>query len=202
MENTKTTGEKLVQGYNMINEGKGEGTYLFLEAVAELYLVDEIDDVIYGNLLNFVSSIDTTSNNTEADQWLKLFILDSRYGSLILQPGDLLENIKKKVDEIETVHNEYIIQNMLDGAIGKIKYADGAYYTIQYDYEKGLQFLVRIVDNEIQPMDFDVEDFRMNRLAKRIEFKYTRGNKKIMSVNYDGSDKRELDRTELYPENK
>ena len=51
-------------------------------------------------------------------------------------------------------------------------------------------------------MDFDVEDFRMNRLAKRIEFKYTRGNKKIMSVNYDGSDKRELDRTELYPENK
>lgn len=202
MENTLSTGEKFVQGYHLINEGKWEGTYLFLEAVAELYLVDAIDDIIYGNLLNFVSAIDTSSDNTEADQWLKLFMLDSRYGSLMLQPGDLLENIKKKIDEVETIHDEYIIQNMLDGAIGKIKYADGSYYTIQYDYEKGLQFLVRIENNVLSPMDFDVEDFRMNRLAKRVEFKYTRGNKKIMSVNYDGSDKRELDRTELYPENK
>lgn len=200
--NILNTGDKLVEGYKMINDGKWEGTYLFMEAVGELYLVDAIEDVIYGNLLNFVSSIDTSSKNMEADQWLKLVLLDSRYGKLFLEPGDLLDNLQKALNEVETVHDEYILQNMLDGAIGKIKYAEGSYYTIQYDYEKNLQFLVKITGNEMEPMDFDVEDFRMNRLAKRVEFKYTRGNKKIMSVNYDGSDKRELDRTELYPENK
>ena len=111
------------------------------------------------------------------------------------------EELKKKLDETQRVHDEYIIQRMLDGGIGKIKYAEGAYYTIQFDYEKNLQYLVRLEDNNMTPMDFDVEDFRMNRPAKRIEFVYTRGNKKVMSMNLDGSDKRELDRTILYPEN-
>lgn len=174
---------------------------MFLEAVAELYLVDEIDDIIYGNLLGFVAS-SNMKGDTEADAWLKLFLLDSRYGTLMLKPGDLLENVRTAVNEKPTVHDEEVIQEMLDGSIGKIKYADGSYYTLRFDYEKGLQYLVRITQGLMVPMDFDVEDFRMNRPASRIEFNYTRGNKRVMSANLDGSDKRELDRTELYPENK
>ena len=104
------------------------------------------------------------------------------------------------MNELETVHDDYVIQNMLDGSIGKIKYLQGSYYTIQYDREKNLQYLVRITDNNMEPVDFDVEDFRINRPAGRIEFVYTRGNKRVMSTNPDGSDKRELDRTLLYPE--
>lgn len=195
-----TTGERFIEGYKAIEAGRIEGTYSLMEAIAELYLYDEIDDIIYGNLINYVAAMDVKKAG-EADQWLKLFLLDARYGRLILQPGDLLENIKSKLDETERVHDEYIIQRMLDGSIGKIKYAEGAYYTIQFDYEKNIQYLVRIADNNMTPMDFDVEDFRMNRLAKRIEFVYTRGNRKVMSMNLDGSDKRELDRTVLYPEN-
>ncbi len=194
-------GDTFVDGYRQLTDGKWEGTFGLMEVMAHLYLQDEIDDVIYGNLLGFISSIDVTKP-TEADQWLKLFLLDARYGKLMLEPGDLLENIRKALNEHEAVGDGYIIQQMLDGSIGKIKYADGAYYTIQFDYEKNLQFLVCIRDNVMSPMDFDVADFRMNRPAKRVEFAYTRGNKKIMSINYDGSDKRELDRTELYPEEK
>ena len=195
-----TTGERFVEGYKAIASGAIEGSYNLMEAMAELYLCDEIDDIIYGNLINFVAAMDVKKAG-EADQWLKLFLLDARYGRLMLEPGDLLENIKKKLDELDTVHDEYIIQRMLVGGIGKIKYAQGAYYTIQFDYEKNIQYLVRVADNNMTPMDFDVEDFRMNRPAKRIEFVYTRGNKKVMSMNLDGSDKRELDRTILYPEN-
>ncbi|MBR5337053.1 MAG: hypothetical protein IK152_03635 [Lachnospiraceae bacterium] len=193
------TGDRFALGYNAIKEGRWEGTYSLMEAVAELYLIDAIDDIIYGNLIGYVEAMDVTKP-TEADQWLKLFLLDARYGRLMLEPGDLLENIKKALNELDTVHDEYIIQNMLDGSIGKIKYAKGSYYTIQFDREKGLQYLVRITGNEMEPMDFDVDDFRMNRAADRVEFVYTRGNKKVMSVGLDGGDKRELDRTALYPE--
>ena len=201
MSENVLTGDKLVQGYKLLSEGKWEGAYTFLEAVAELYLVDEIDDIIYGNLMGFVAS-SNMSGDTEADAWLKLFLLDSRYGTLMLQPGDLLENVRTAVNGKPTVHDEQVIQEMLDGSIGKIKYADGSYYTLRFDYEKGLQYLVRITQGEMVPMDFDVDDFRMNRPASRIEFNYTRGDKRVMSVNLDGSDKRQLDRTELYPENK
>ena len=193
------TGDLFVKGYNDIREGRWEGTYSLMEAVAELYLVDAIDDIIYGNLINYVGAMDVTKP-TEADQWLKLFLLDARYGKLMLEPGDLLENISKALNDLETVHEDHIIQGMLDGGIGKIKYAEGSYYTIRFDHEKNLQYLVRIRDNVMEPMDFDVEDFRMNRPAGRIEFLYTRGNKRVMSAKLDGSDKRELDRTVLYPE--
>lgn len=196
------TGDKIVEGYKALSEGKWEGSYLFMSGVAELYLVDEIDDIIYGNLLNYVATVTGKEGETEADQWLKLLLLDFRFGKVMLEHGDLMENIRKYANGLETVSDDYIIQNMLDGSIGKIKWVDGSYYTIQFDYEKGLQFLVRVENNVLSPMDFDVEDFRVNRPAKRIEFSYTRGNRKVMSVNLDGSDKRELERTELYPENK
>ncbi len=194
-------GDTFVKGYKDLAEGKWEGTFGLMEVMAHLYLQDEIDDVIYGNLLSFVSSMDVTKP-TEADQWLKLFLLDARYGRLMLEPGDLLENINKVLNELEAVGDGFVVQQMLDGSIGKIKYAEGSYYTIQFDHEKNLQYLVRILGNEMTPLDFDVADFRMNRPAKRIEFTYTRGNRKVMSVGLDGSDKRELDRTELYPEEK
>ena len=196
------TGDKIVEGYKALSEGKWEGSYLFMSGVAELYLVDEIDDIIYGNLLNYVATVTGKEGETEADQWLKLLLLDFRFGKVMLEHGDLMENIRKYANGLETVSDDYIIQNMLDGSIGKIKWVDGSYYTIQFDHEKGLQFLVRVENNVLSPMDFDVEDFRVNRPAKRIEFSYTRGNRKVMSVNLDGSDKRELERTELYPENK
>ena len=170
-----------------------------MEVMARLYLQDEIDDVIYGNLLEFVSSMDF-SKPTEADQWLKLFLLDARYGRLMLEPGDLLENIRKALNDHSPAGEEYIIQKMLDGGIGKIKFMDGSYYTIQFDHEKGLQYLVRICDNVMTPLDFDVADFRINRPAGRIEYTYTRGNKKVMSLDPEAGDKKELDRTLLYPE--
>ncbi|MBR5431646.1 MAG: hypothetical protein IK119_04610, partial [Bacteroidales bacterium] len=89
MSENVLTGDKLIEGYNLLSQGKWEGAYMFLEAVAELYLVDEIDDIIYGNLLQYVASSDM-KGDTEAQGWLKLFLLDSRYGTLMLQPGDLL----------------------------------------------------------------------------------------------------------------
>lgn len=193
------TGDKLVEGYKMIEGGKPEGAYLYLEAVAEMFINDEIEDIIYGNLLHYVASMDL-KGKTEPDQWLKLVLLDARYGKLMLEPGDLLENLRKNLNEKELHSDEYVIQSMLDGSIGKIKYMDGAYITVKIDYEKNLRYLVRIVGNEMEPLDFDVEDFRINRPAKRVEFNYVRGNKKVMSINPDGSDKRELDRTKLYPE--
>ncbi|MBE6014574.1 MAG: hypothetical protein E7241_04315 [Lachnospiraceae bacterium] len=193
------TGDKLVEGYKMIEGGKPEGAYLYLEAVAEMFINDEIEDIIYGNLLHYVASMDL-KGKTEPDQWLKLVLLDARYGKLMLEPGDLLENLRKNLNEKELHSDEYVIQSMLDGSIGKIKYIDGAYITVKIDYEKNLRYLVRIAGNEMEPLDFDVEDFRINRLAKRVEFNYVRGNKKVMSINPDGSDKRELDRIKLYPE--
>ena len=200
MDTNMKTGDKLAEGYKLISEGKWEGSYLFLTGIAELYLNDEVDDVIYGNYLNIVANMNLGGEAEELNQWLKLLILDVRFGKQIMVPGDLLENIRKYANELNLHADDYIVQAMLDGSIGKIKWLEDSYITIKYDYEKQLQYLVRIKDNQMIPLDFDVEDFRINRPAKRIEFNYLRGYKHVFSINVDGSDKRGLERTDLYPE--
>ncbi len=54
------TGDRFAEGYNAIKEGRWEGTYSLMEAVAELYLIDAIDDIIYGNLIRYVGAMDVT----------------------------------------------------------------------------------------------------------------------------------------------
>ena len=96
-------GDKLLKGYTLLNDGKWEGAYIFLEAVADLYMLDEIEEILYTKLAQYVSVMDVTREDTEASQWLKLVMLDARYGTLIMKPGDLMDNLVEKLNTLPVV---------------------------------------------------------------------------------------------------
>ena len=190
MDESIKIGDKLLKGYTLLNDGKWEGAYIFLEAVADLYMLDEIEEILYTKLAQYVSVMDVTREDTEASQWLKLVMLDARYGTLIIKPGDLMDNLVEKLNTLPVVPRNAVTEGFLEGEFGKVKYFDGSFFAIQHDYEKNLKFLVRIQDGNIYPLDFDIEDFDINRKEGRIEFHYIRGYKDLISIKPDGSDKK------------
>ena len=183
-------GDKFEMGYRMLEEGKLEGAYLFLEAVTDMYMLDAINDQLYYKVVELVANMDAAVESINPSEWIKPLFFDVRYGSLVLKPGDLIDNLKNKLNELEIVPRTGIVQSILEGELLKVKYIDNAFYTIQTDYEKNLKFLVRIENGNTIPMDFDIEDFNINRKDGRIEFRYTRGFKDIISIKPDGSDKK------------
>lgn len=82
------------------------------------------------------------------------------------------------------------IQNIVGGHILKIEKADDAFICIQE--KNGLYLLLRSDTSGISPIDFDVCDFSINKKEKRIEYFYARGTKAKISINYDGSDKKQI----------
>ena len=82
------------------------------------------------------------------------------------------------------------IKNKTGGNIIKIEKADEAFIFIQE--KAGTYFLLRSDEGGISPIDFDVTDFKINKKEKRIEYFYARGTKALISVNYDGSDKKQM----------
>lgn len=188
-ENMKI-GDKLKKGYNMLEKGQYEGGYIFLEAVADMYMLDEIEDIIYGNLANFVAVMEPDKAVKDLNQWLKIVLLDVRYGKLMLFPGDLLENLVKLLNQLPTVEQNILTQSFMEGSIPKLKYMDGEFFMIQNDYSKNMKFLVKVVNGAVTPLDFDIDDFEIDRKNKRIKFNYIKGSKATMSIKTDGTDKK------------
>lgn len=193
MEKKERIGDKLYKGYNLMKEGKAEGVYEYYTAVAHMSMLDEIDEQIFIPLKKYISVINL-ENDLEPDMWLKALLLDKRYANVMYAGGNLINNLRKYLDLLPVIENNEIVDKFIDGEIEKLKYADNAYFYIKVN--KGLRFLVRVDYEEgnytEKPLDFDVADFCVNRKENRIEFTYIRGNKSVMAIDYDGSDKRTI----------
>ncbi|MGN0383461.1 MAG: hypothetical protein ACI4DS_04250 [Eubacterium sp.] len=186
---TGRIGDKLYNAYNLMKQGNPEGAYEYFEAVAYLYMLDEIDERIFDALRGYIAVFDP-ARDLEPEQWLKALLLDRRYANVMYAQGELLDNLRKYLDLLPVITPNITTESFINGNIDKLKYADGAFFYIRND--KGLRFLVRMDKNGEVPLDFDVSNFSINRKEKRIEFIYIRGNKSVMSINYDGSDKKEI----------
>ncbi|SFB33994.1 hypothetical protein SAMN05216249_12228 [Acetitomaculum ruminis DSM 5522] len=187
-------GDKLKKGYNLIEEGKIEGAYIFFEAVRDMYLYDMIEDTIFEKMSAYIRSLDFTKKPEPGKNWLKMILIDLRYAKMVSLKGDLLENICDVLNKLPIVEENALTQNLLEGSLEKVKLADGAYYTIQSNYESNQRFLIRFKDGQISPLDFDVKDFEINRQDDRIEFSYTRGMKDTFSIKMEGGDKKKVDK--------
>ncbi len=183
------TGDKFEKGYRLLEENNWEGALLFFSAVTDMYLLDAIDEEIYFKLSKYIAGIDYNSKDTEANQWLKIILLDIRYGGLLLKPEDIIMNLKDLLNTFPEIEEDYVIEAFIEGRISKLKYADGRFYYIDKQGELSQNFLVMRVNGESKPIDFDVEDFTVNRVEKRIEYSYIRGTKGRFAIEYDGNNK-------------
>ncbi|MBE5939143.1 MAG: hypothetical protein E7266_02000 [Lachnospiraceae bacterium] len=185
-------GDKFKQGYNLLESGEWEGIFLVFEAVTNLYEIDAVDEVIYNKLAEYVRSVDMTGEDTEANQWIKILLMDSRYAGLLLKQGDLLENFTELLNKYPEIPDDLITDYFMEGNLSKVKFVEGSFFYVEKDYLKGQTFLIRRTEGVNVPVDFDVDDFNVNRQEKRVEFKYTRGKKCLMAVDYDGLNKIEI----------
>lgn len=185
-------GDKFNEGYRLLEAGKWEGAFLVFEAVTNLYQLDAIDDVIFEKLADYIRNVDMTGEDTEANQWIKILLMDSRYAGLLLRPGDLLTNFTELLNKYPEIPDDVLTDMFMEGELKKVKFVEDSFFYIEKDYLKGQTFLVRRTEGVSVPVDFDVDDFNVNRQEKRIEFKYTRGKKCLMAVDYYGLNKIEL----------
>lgn len=182
-------GDKFNKGYNMLQNGDWNGIFLLFESVTNLYQLDALDDKIYEGLAKYVRTVNMVGNDTEANQWLRIVLLDSRYAGIILRQGDLLENITEVFNAFPEIPEDIVTDMLMEGAIPKVKYVEDVFFYIEKDSLKNQSFLVKRKDGITTPVDFDVEDFYVNRQEKRIEFVYNRGISSTLAVDYQGENK-------------
>ena len=194
-------GDKVKEGFTMMDEGKPEGAYLFYGAVCDLSLMDAIDDRIFTSLSRYVEVMNPSETKTEANQWLKALMLDVRYGQVVLKPGDLVDNLRDELNKLPEIPDSPLVERYMEGGLWSLKSVDGVFFYIENTGTEGPSFLVREEEGEKKPIDFDVDDFNINREDKRIEYFYTRGDNRKVSVDYFGMDKRMVD-DERRPEKK
>ncbi len=185
-------GDKFNKGYKLLEANKWEGAFLVFEAVTNLYQLDAIDEVIFNKLADYIRSVDMSGDDTEANQWIKIILMDSRYAGLLISPGNLLDNLTGLFNRFPEIPDDIVTDMFMEGELSKVKFVENSFFYIEKDYLKGQTFLVRRTEGATVPVDFDVDDFNVNRQEKRIEFKYTRGKKCLMAVDYNGLNKIEL----------
>ena len=194
-------GDKVKKGFNMMESGKPEGAYLFYGAVCDLSLIDAIDERIFTSLSRYVEVMNPEESKNEANQWLKALMLDVRYGQVMLKPGDLLDNLCEELNKLPEIPDSPLVERYMEGGLWSLKSVDSVFFYIENTGTDGPSFLVREENGERKPIDFDVDDFTINRKDKRIEYFYTRGDQRKVSVDYNGLDKR-MDNNESKSETK
>lgn len=185
-------GDKFSKGYFMLEKKDWNGIFLLFESVTNLYEIDALDEKIYEGLEKYVRNVKMEGDNTEANQWIRILLLDSRYAGLLLQPGDLLTNLTEFLNKFPEIPDDIVTDMFMEGMISKVKYTDNSFFYVEKDSLKHQSFLVRRQDGVTAPVDFDVDDFHVNRQEKLIEYVYTRGIKETMAVDYSGCNKKQI----------
>jgi len=185
-------GVKFKKGYQMLEAGQWAGIFLVYEAATNLYQLDAIDELIYEKLTGYIRAADMTGSDTEANQWIKIFLMDSRYAGLLLKAGNLLDNMTEVFNMLPEIPDDIITDLFIEGRISKVKYVEDSFFYIEKDITGKQTFLMRRHEGESVPVDFDVDDFRVNRQEKTVEFNYVRGLTTTLSVDCHGENKKHI----------
>lgn len=187
-------GDKLKEGYEALIQNDIEGAFILFSVAGELYILDKLDQELFNMIKEYTASIDMKSFDLEPNDYLKHFLKDKRYTSLLKESQDILSALVLKFNEYEEIPERVIFQSFLEGDIEKLKYDDGHFFCIYKNGEGKTDFLIRIDDKGEVPIDFDVKDFELNREDKKIHYSYKRGYKTEFSINYDGTDKKVINK--------